>query len=185
MHWTSQYTTPPPPQLPALTLAPASPSRLGTSLYRNPLLVRSGGIIGEIFKIVHFGTPPTSADIWWQLKHIRSAQAGSMHLTGMLSFSCPHLSVILSTGGRQFCLWIQGVCHWVGGCLALGPGGGLPLGPGRFLHLGPGGVCLWVWGCVCRGVYTPAGRHPPPTLDRHPPGRPPSPRQAAYWNAFL
>ena len=42
-------------------------------------------ITGDLFKLVHFRT--TSADIWWLLKDLRSAQSGDTHPTVMHSCS--------------------------------------------------------------------------------------------------
>ena len=50
----------------------------------SPLLVT---ITGDLFKLVYFKPPPhpTGTDICWLLKHVRLAQAGDTHPTGMLS----------------------------------------------------------------------------------------------------
>ena len=48
-------------------------------------------ITEDLFKLVHFRTPPPPppiADIWWLLKHVRSTQGDGTHATGMLSSIC-------------------------------------------------------------------------------------------------
>ena len=42
-------------------------------------------ITEDLFKVVYFRTPTPSADIWWLLKHVWSAQVDGTHPTGMLS----------------------------------------------------------------------------------------------------
>ena len=51
--------------------------------------------MGDLFKPVHFRTPPTSADIWWLLKHAQLMQGGSMHPNGILSSLSQSLCVTL------------------------------------------------------------------------------------------
>ena len=55
------------------------------------LTVQGPPVTGDLCKLVRFRIPssPTVADIRWLLKHIWSAQAGGIHLTGALScFHC-------------------------------------------------------------------------------------------------
>ena len=72
-HW----TVPPPRHCTSLYRDPLFPVHC-TSLYRNPIL--------WTLDLTVQGYPllPTSLDICWLLKHVRSAQAGNTRRTGML-----------------------------------------------------------------------------------------------------
>ena len=92
-----------------------SPLPLQTSLYRDPLLLVTFG--NHPWKPVQIhplqDPPPTSADIWWLLKYVRSMQKGSRHPTGMISCWQPRSEDIVFT-----VVWV-GVCipacTWAGG----------------------------------------------------------------------
>ena len=80
-----QPPTPSTPSSTPWTMDPRTPSPRHVSW--EPLLVTSGGITGDMFKLVHFRTPiPTrGADIWWLLKEVRSGQQGGTNPTGTLT----------------------------------------------------------------------------------------------------
>ena len=111
----------------------------------------------------------TGADIWWLLKHIRSAQAGGMHSTGMpsrvrwLPGADPGCFVRMCTVRCRSCLR---------GCL-----------PGRCL---PGG-CL-PRECLLGDIYPPRPRRRDPPDPETDPSRPRgrhTPPPHTLWTEFL
>ena len=92
-HVTIRYGSLPP------TLEARNPTPSGHGTRDPPGSDISGEIIiGDLFEIGQMGSlldPPPN--IWWLLKHLRSAQVGGTHRTGMLSCVCLFLFLLLIT----------------------------------------------------------------------------------------